>query len=186
MVRPPRNEIGFSFGIGLGSRRSPGPALGRERLARGHLTMIVLDIINEEPRHGYDVMRAIAEKCYGFYAPSPGSVYPILQALDDQGFVTSSTESGKKIYTITAEGKRELQANKDRFARMRDQLRERFRDMPQFRNLMGELNETMHFALGRMRERGIADPETTRKLRVAMVNFKSEIEAILCQQKKGG
>ena len=52
-----------------------GRGFGRERLLRGHLNMIILEIIKERPRHGYDVIKAIEEKFHGFYSPSAGSVY---------------------------------------------------------------------------------------------------------------
>jgi len=69
----------FPFGMGFGRGRG----FGRERLLRGHLNMIILEIIKERPRHGYDVIKAIEEKFHGFYSPSAGSVYPILQELED-------------------------------------------------------------------------------------------------------
>src|SRR6185295_10155035 len=118
------NEQGFPFGMGFGRGRG----FGRERLMRGHLNMIILDLIKEQPRHGYDVIKAIEERFHGFYTPSAGSVYPILQELEDQDFVTSSEKSGKKIYSITKDGERELKANKDKFSDMREHLRQRFGD----------------------------------------------------------
>jgi DNA-binding PadR family transcriptional regulator len=96
---------------------------------RGHLNMIVLEIVKEKPRHGYDVIKAIEEKFHGFYSPSAGSVYPILQELEDQGFVASSRESGKKVYAITKEGENELKKNEDKFSDMREHLRVRFGGM---------------------------------------------------------
>lgn len=169
----------FPFGPGLGRGRGFGPGAGRERFMRGRLNVLILDVINERPRHGYDVMKAIEEKSYGFYAPSAGSVYPILQALEDRGLVTSSLENGKKIYTITEGGKQELNESAETFASMRKRLRDRLGDMGRLRDLVTEMNQTMHFAIGKMREVGIDDPETIRRLRVAMVNFKGEVEEIL-------
>src|SRR5262245_25555620 len=119
MVYAPQDR-GFPLGMGFGKGRG----VGRERLMRGHLNMIVLEVIKERPRHGYDVIKAIEERFHGFYSPSAGSVYPILQELEDRDFVTSSEERGKKTYSITKDGERELKANKDRFSDMRERLRQ--------------------------------------------------------------
>ena len=69
---------------------------------RGSVKYDVLAVLTEGPRHGYDIMAAIEER-RGF-RPSPGSIYPALQMLDDGDFVTSSEAGGKRVYTITAKG----------------------------------------------------------------------------------
>src|SRR4029453_1370386 len=102
---------------------------GRQRFLRGHLNHIILEIIKEKPRHGYDVIKGIEEKFHGLYSPSPGSVYPILQALEDQGFINTSQDSGKKVYSITADGEQELKENTDKFSELRERLRKHFGEM---------------------------------------------------------
>ena len=78
----------------------------RERLfAKGDLKYVVLDLLNEKPRHGYEVIRALEERCGGFYAPSPGAVYPVLQLLEDLGLVAAAQQDGKKVYSVTDEGR---------------------------------------------------------------------------------
>ncbi len=175
-----QHDHGFPFGMGFGRGRG----FGRERLMRGHLNMIILELIKERPRHGYDVIKAIEEKFHGLYSPSAGSVYPILQELEDQDFVTSSAESGKKIYSISKQGERELKANQDKFADMRDHLRHRFGDMGRYSELMREMGYMTQFVFGKLRESGTSDTNTIRKLRIAIANFKSEVEEILREQKK--
>jgi DNA-binding PadR family transcriptional regulator len=145
---------------------------------------IILEIIKERPRHGYDVIKAIEEKFHGFYSPSAGSVYPILQELADHDFVRGSEESGKKTYSITKEGERELKASKDKFLDMREHLRHRFRDMGRYSELMREIGYIRISCVHKLRERGTSDTETIRKLRIAIVNFKSEVEEILREQKR--
>src|SRR5262245_20693512 len=152
------NDQGFPFGMGFGRGRG----FGRERLLRGHLNMIILELIKERPRHGYDVIKAIEDRFHGFYSPSAGSVYPILQELEDQGFVTSSEESGKKIYSITKDGERELKANHDKFSDMREHLRRRFGDMGRYSELMREMSDTTHFVFGKLRESGTSDTKTIK------------------------
>jgi DNA-binding PadR family transcriptional regulator len=157
---------------------------GRQRFLRGHLNHIVLEIIKEKPRHGYDVIKGIEEKFHGLYSPSAGSVYPILQALEDHGFLTSSQDSGKKVYSITVDGEQELKENKDKFSEMRERLRKHLGDLGGYRDLMGEMGQTMHSVFGKLREKGAPTPEMVKKLRLAMVDFKGAVEEILRDQKR--
>jgi DNA-binding PadR family transcriptional regulator len=66
---------------------------------------LILEILSERPRHGYDVISALEEKSGGRYRPSPGSVYPTLQLFEQGGFVTSADVDGKRVYTITESGR---------------------------------------------------------------------------------
>ena len=83
-------------------------AEGGARTRRGDIKFQILDLLTEKPRHGYDVIRDLEERHGGLYRPSPGSIYPTLQMLEDGGFVTSELVSGKKTYTITSEGRQLL------------------------------------------------------------------------------
>lgn len=76
------------------------------RRGRGDIKYLVLELLAERPRHGYEIMTDL-EAAHG-HRPSPGSVYPTLQMLEDGGFVTSDPREGKRIYTITAEGRKML------------------------------------------------------------------------------
>src|SRR5580658_9940138 len=83
------------FGHWFGGPRHFGQA---KRFERGDLKPIILDLIYQKPRHGYDIIQELEKQFHGFYSPSPGSVYPILQLLEDQGFIISSRDNGKKVY----------------------------------------------------------------------------------------
>jgi DNA-binding PadR family transcriptional regulator len=79
----------------------------------GDLRFVILRLIAEKPRYGYEIIKAIEERLGGAYAPSPGVVYPTLTLLEELGYVTVTTGEGtKKLHTITDEGKAELEANK--------------------------------------------------------------------------
>ena len=80
-----------------GRGRHGGGAFGRTR--RGEAKFFVLEILAQAPQHGYEIIRAIEEK-RGF-RPSPGSIYPTLQMLEEGGFVTGVVHEGKRVYTIT-------------------------------------------------------------------------------------
>src|SRR5262249_6399407 len=67
-------------------------------LAQGDLRLIALALIAEEPRHGYEIIKVLEEKTAGWYAPSPGIVYPTLTYLEEVGYVTAQAEGAKKLY----------------------------------------------------------------------------------------
>jgi DNA-binding PadR family transcriptional regulator len=82
-------------------------------LASGDLRLVALYFIEQQPRHGYDLIKAIEEKTAGLYAPSPGVIYPALTFLEEANFVTSVAEANKRLYTITDEGRAHLDDNRE-------------------------------------------------------------------------
>jgi DNA-binding PadR family transcriptional regulator len=82
-------------------------------LASGDLRLIALYFIEQQPRHGYDLIKAIEEKTSGVYVPSPGVIYPALTFLEEAGHVTSTTEGNKRLYTITEDGRTHLSENRE-------------------------------------------------------------------------
>ncbi len=81
-------------------------------LASGDLRLIALYFIEQQPRHGYDLIKAIEEKTGGIYVPSPGVIYPALTFLEEANYVTSVAEGNKRLYTITDEGRTYLNDNR--------------------------------------------------------------------------
>lgn len=76
---------------------------------QGELKYVILQLLDEKPRHGYEVIKELEERAGGAYAPSAGTVYPTLQLLEDLGYASVATEEGgKKIYSITEDGRRHL------------------------------------------------------------------------------
>jgi DNA-binding PadR family transcriptional regulator len=82
-------------------------------LAQGDLRLIALALIEQEPRHGYEIIKLVEEKTAEWYSPSPGIVYPTLTYLEEAGYVTAAAEGSKKLYTITDEGRAYLAANRE-------------------------------------------------------------------------
>ncbi|MFE2306583.1 helix-turn-helix transcriptional regulator [Streptomyces sp. NPDC059411] len=76
--------------------------------AHGRLRLYLLKLLDEAPRHGYEVIRLLEERFQGLYAPSAGTVYPRLAKLEAEGLVTYATEGGRKVYSITEAGRAEL------------------------------------------------------------------------------
>lgn len=101
---------GWGWGGGFG--RFGGPRGGRP-LGHGDLRLLLLALIGEKPRHGYDLIKAIEERFAGGYAPSPGAVYPTLTMLEEQDLIRGETSDGaKKLFTITPEGEAYLKENR--------------------------------------------------------------------------
>jgi DNA-binding PadR family transcriptional regulator len=87
---------------------------GRRRHRRGDIKYVLLELLAEQPRHGYELIKELEQRYGGFYRPSPGSVYPTLQMLEDEGHLTSEMVDGKRIYTITESGQRLLEEHRQR------------------------------------------------------------------------
>lgn len=80
------------------------------RMGRGDVRSAVLALLNEQPMHGYQIIREIEERTAGRWKPSAGSVYPTLQLLADEGVVTTETAADRKIYSLTEAGREEAAA----------------------------------------------------------------------------
>ena len=100
-------------------RHSHEDGRGRHRRGRsgrmfdhGELRLVVLALIAERPRHGYEIIKEIEDRVAGTYSPSPGVIYPTLTMLEELGHATVAESEGKKHYTITTEGTAYLDANK--------------------------------------------------------------------------
>ena len=95
--------------------RGSGGSWGRGRRAqRGDVRTAVLDVLDEEPRHGYEVIRELEARSGGRWRPSPGSVYPTLQMLEDEGLVTGEERDGKRVYSLTEAGRTTLAERRER------------------------------------------------------------------------
>ncbi|MEZ0090481.1 helix-turn-helix transcriptional regulator [Streptacidiphilus sp. EB129] len=107
--------------------------------AHGRLRLYLLKLLDEAPRHGYEVIRLLEERFHGLYAPSAGTVYPRLAKLEQEGLVEHSVEGGRKVYRITDAGRAELASRateinaleaeiRDSVAQLADQIREDVQD----------------------------------------------------------
>ncbi len=145
-------EMEWSFGPGGGEGRGR----ARRKFDGGELRLILLALISDTPRHGYDLIREIEERTGGAYAPSPGVVYPTLNMLSDQALIEEqASEGAKKLFAITEAGRAHLEEN-----------------AAQVTELMGRLAE-----LGTMRERTDRGP-----VRRAMGNLKSALRETMMRE----
>jgi DNA-binding PadR family transcriptional regulator len=105
---PRRRRRGHRGPGGPGGMRGflgPGPRAGR-----GDIRAAILALLGESPMHGYQIMRELSERSGGVWRPSPGSVYPTLQLLQDEGLVSSTESEGRRIFELTGDGRATVEA----------------------------------------------------------------------------
>jgi DNA-binding PadR family transcriptional regulator len=95
----------------------------------GRLRLYLLKLLDEAPRHGYEVIRLLQDRFMGVYAPSPGTIYPRLARLEEEGLVTHDDVDGKKVYRITDKGRAEIQGRLDDLADLEEEITESVRDI---------------------------------------------------------
>jgi DNA-binding PadR family transcriptional regulator len=147
-MRNSRNDWGFGpfsaeFPFNFGGWGGPKGGRGRRRrqmFESGEVKFIILRLLKDKPMHGYEVMKALEEKMAGTYSPSPGTVYPTLQLLEDEGFVRVEEVDGKKVYHITPEGEAYLTENRDLIDEIVERVKETVRDVAG--GAMGDLHRT--------------------------------------------
>lgn len=115
-MRGPRHGEGFGHDHERGHWGRRGHRHGgglRRMFDHGDLKLVVLALIAEQPRHGYEIIKEIEHRVGGAYAPSPGVIYPLLTMLEEMGLAQlSASEGAKKLYAITEQGQAELTSNK--------------------------------------------------------------------------
>jgi DNA-binding PadR family transcriptional regulator len=147
---------------------------------KGDLKYVILDLIKDKPRHGYEIIRLLEERSHGFYTPSPGAVYPTLQFLEETGYVEAAQHDGKKIYSITDEGTKFLAERKQFAEGIKKQMRDCWgaRDMGEVRETMAEVGR-----LGRLLGRHFRnlDAQRTERIKEVIARAYKDIEMILEQ-----
>jgi DNA-binding PadR family transcriptional regulator len=143
----------------------------------GDLRLVMLALIAEKPRHGYDLIKDIEERLAGTYAPSPGVVYPTLTMLEDMGLAAVTAEpGGRKLYTLTEEGRAHLAANQKAvdalLQRMAETATEQGGALPQVMRATHNLRMALRLRLSR----GGLSEEQVRKIVAAIDAAAVEIE----------
>jgi DNA-binding PadR family transcriptional regulator len=145
---------------------------------RGDLKYVILDLLKDKPRHGYDIIRELEEQSYGFYKPSPGVIYPTLQMLQEMGYASSTEQEGKKVYSITEEGLKFLENQSD----IADGVRRQMKHKWSFKNIgrMAMIMREYH-ALEELLESGLRslDADKAEQIRQILYQTYQEIESVL-------
>lgn len=165
--------------FGQGPWRGFDPRRGRV-FGKGDLKYVILDLLKDRPAHGYEVMRELEGRFRGLYSPSPGSVYPTLQMLEDLGYVAATQQDGKKVYEITDEGRRFLEENRRLVRNIWSRVGGDWDP-----EVAAGLHEIKHEMMclgglfGRGMHEGRLDEEKLRRIREVVARAAREIEGIL-------
>ena len=159
-----------AFWAGRGRSRG-GPFGGARMFDQGHLKFVILRLLDEKPRHGYEIIKEIEERFGGMYSPSPGTVYPTLTMLEDLGYARAMPEeNGKKIYQITEEGRKHLAENQPLIAEFAQ-------------NIFGEPMMEVHRGMKNVGRAVYASkssrtPEQIKRIKEILERAATEIEAV--------
>src|SRR5579875_735177 len=142
--------------------------------AHGRLRLYLLKLLDESPRHGYEIIQQLRERFAGLYAPSAGTVYPRLARLESEGLVRHETEGGRKVYYITEAGRAELAAKAGELDALETEIRASLHDLAEgireevresARTVRDELEAQARAARARTGEPGDPEPEPGRGAR---------------------
>ena len=157
-----------------------GPGMRAARmLASEDLQLIVLALLSDKPRHGYDIIKAIEEHTTGTYTPSPGVIYPALTYLEEVGYAASEQEGAKKLYRITEAGAEHLKQNHQKVDEMLEQLSRYGRRMAQFRKAYAEQADE---AEDLSAEQGRQIKGEWRKAKAEFIEIRDEVRAALWEK----
>ncbi|MGI9823488.1 PadR family transcriptional regulator [Agromyces sp. Marseille-Q5079] len=109
--------------------------------AHGSLRLYLLALLEEQPRHGYELIQALTERFGGTYTPSAGTIYPRLSKLEEEGLVTKSTDGRKTVYEITAAGRAELESRRHELDGIENEVTDSVRRLAD--GVRAEVNEAM-------------------------------------------
>lgn len=141
---------------------------------RGVFRYIILRHLKDKPSYGYEIIRALEKRFYGFYTPSPGTVYPTLQMLEEMGHITGVEQDGKRVYTITDEGHRFLAEHNEFDEKIENRMKEWWKP-----ENTDDIRGTMH-EFGRLAEllrdkAHTADTEKLKRIRKVISRAYEEI-----------
>ncbi|WP_406454732.1 helix-turn-helix transcriptional regulator [Streptomyces sp. NBC_00876] len=139
--------------------------------AHGRLRLYLLKLLDEAPRHGYEVIRLLEERFQGLYAPSAGTVYPRLAKLEAEGLVTHATEGGRKVYSITDAGRAELAGRTGELADLELEIRESVSE------LAAEMRDDVRGAAGKLRSEMRAAADESRHTTTSRTGAKAGKES---------
>jgi DNA-binding PadR family transcriptional regulator len=168
---------GFFGGRSGGGFRGGGPGMRTAKvLASGDLQLIILLLLSDKPRHGYEIIKAVEERSSGIYTPSPGMVYPALTYLEEMGYAAAAVEGTKKLYSITAEGTGHLNEHRAAAVEVWDQLAIFGRKLAHFQRQFAEDEDVVdHFGSGS----GGEAPDEWRQMKAEFRGLRDELKAAI-------
>jgi DNA-binding PadR family transcriptional regulator len=156
--------------------------MAARKLASGDLQLVILALLAEQPRHGYDIIKELEERSKGFYVPSPGMVYPALTYLEEAGYATVDAAGAKKLYAITETGRAHLAEHRESAAAILSQLDVIGRKMQAARDFFSaeddaspDLHDARHELRHALREKRHASPDERARVAEILRRAASEI-----------
>jgi DNA-binding PadR family transcriptional regulator len=173
--RGPRGMFGGGLGGFMGGRGFRAARM----LASGDLQLIILNLLQDKPRHGYDLIKELEERSSGVYTPSPGVIYPALTYLEEAGFAESEAEGNKKLYKITQAGREHLEKNRSLVDEVLQQITLFGQKMARMQKHFADEEAENDFAESDPRTRSKGD---WRKLKMEFHELKHELKAALFEK----
>ncbi len=160
-------------------RRGWGGRGRRHWFESGEMKYVILKLLKDRPMHGYEVMKELEERTRGCYKPSPGTVYPTLQWLEDEGHVIARDVEGKKVYEITEQGRAFLDEHRTRVEEIFDRMSETIdriveEPMPEVSKAIGRIVARAYTAAWRHGR----DPERAKRIREILDRAANELDAL--------
>jgi DNA-binding PadR family transcriptional regulator len=187
---PQAGQWGPFAGPGFGSRGFGAPGFGgpgfgpwwgggrpwrAPKARRGDIRAAILAVLAEQPMNGYQIIQEIATRSGGVWKPSPGSIYPTLQQLEDEGLVRVETDAGRRAYTLTDEGRSYVTEHADEVSAPWQAMTEAGEDDDGFKPLIGQVAAAVWQIVA------TGTPEQQAKGREALVEFRRKIYSILAE-----
>ena len=164
-------------GRGPFGRHRGGPfGRGPRMFDSGALRLVVLGLIADEPRHGYDIIKAMEARFQGAYSPSPGAIYPMLQMLEEADLVASQTTGNKRLYTATDAGRAYVAEQRAELDRINAQLDQASGDIRN--SAIGEEIHALRHTLHTKLRSGSLTAEQSDRLRAILQRVRAEIEGL--------
>ena len=159
---------------------------GARRLSSQDLQLVILALLADKPAHGYELIKIIEERSEGFYAPSPGVIYPALTYLEEVGHASVAQDGGRKLYSITQQGEVYLAEQRgtadailqalSRIGRRMDEVREAFAGVSDLDvDASDELHRARHNLKRALRSRHGSDPAEARRIAAILDRAAAEI-----------
>lgn len=161
--------------------------------AHGRLRLYLLKLLEESPRHGYEVIRLLQDRFLGVYSPSPGTIYPRLARLEEEGLVTHEVVDGKKVFTITDSGRAELESRLDELAALEQEITQSVQDIARevkedvrdtVRSLRDELTQMARDVRQSGQQGGQETKESLRAAQEEIRNARDEYRRVWREQKQ--
>ena len=175
---PAWGGFGPPSGPGFGGPGHGGPPWARgmrgPKARRGDVRAAILSVLSDAPRNGYQVIQEIAERTGGAWKPSPGSIYPTLQQLEDEGLVVQTEDGGRKSYALTDEGRAYVESHPDEMAAPWASMGETDND-GDLRPVLGQVAAAMWQVMA------VGSPEQQASAREAIIELRKTLYGILAE-----